>query len=86
MTDSTNNANFRPWSAATYQIEVEGRMLESWLDCFPVMDITKMERADKSVVTRMTGQVKDQSELSGMLNSLAELQLPILSVKKMTVD
>lgn len=83
MTDTHNDAYLRPWSAATYQIEVEGRIQESWLDYFPEMHITRIERADESVVTCMIGQVMDQSELSGILNGLAELHLPILSVKKL---
>ena len=83
MTDTHNEACLRPWSAATYQIEVEGRIQESWLDCFLGMRITGIERADESIVTCMIGRVEDQSELSGILNGLAELHLPILSVKKL---
>jgi len=30
----------------------------------------------------MAGRVRDQSELTGMLNALADLQLPILSVEQ----
>jgi len=82
MTDTNNDAYLRPWSAATYQIEVEGQIRESWIDCFPGMRITSIERADESIFTCMIGRVMDQSELSGILNGLAELHLPIISVKK----
>jgi hypothetical protein len=37
-------------------------------------------------VTTLTGRLKDQAELSGVLNGLYELHLPILSVKILTED
>jgi len=41
----------------------------------------KRHRADQSTVTVLTGRLKDQAELTGVLNSLYELHLPILKVK-----
>lgn len=73
----------RPWSAATYCIEVEGRLSESWVDWFASMQITTHELEDQRVLTCLIGRVRDQSELTGLLNGLADLQLPILSVRRM---
>jgi hypothetical protein len=47
------------------------------------MQITTRERRDGSIVTCMTGQVMDQSELTGMLDFLAEMHLPILKVENL---
>jgi len=81
MTDAENRGHLRPWSPATYRIEVEGRLPESCSDFFPEMQITTRKREDQSIVTRLTGRLMDQTELTGMLNVLAELHLPILSVE-----
>jgi hypothetical protein len=37
-------------------------------------------------VTTLTGRLKDQAELSGVLNSLYELHLPILAVSIVESD
>lgn len=47
------------------------------------MRITTREGAGRSIVTRLNGRGRDQSELTGMLNALADFQLPILSVERM---
>ena len=80
MLDNKEMRHLKPWSPATYRIEVEGRLMESLADGFAGMTITTRKRPDQSVVTCLTGRVSDQSELTGMLNGLAELHLPILSV------
>ena len=73
--------HLRPWSPATYRIEVEGFLEESWSDRFAGMRIHSRKREDQSIVTCLTGRLMDQSELTGMLNGLAELHLPILTVE-----
>lgn len=85
MADSDHSGHLRPSSPATYRIEVEGLLQNGWSDYFVGMCITTRSRADQSVVTCLTGRVMDQSELTGMLNALAELHLPILSVKTIEV-
>jgi hypothetical protein len=37
-------------------------------------------------VTTLTGRLRDQAELSGVLNGLYELHLPILSVEFLSED
>jgi hypothetical protein len=73
--------HLRSWSDAVYRIEVEGYLEESWSDRLAGMQITHRKRADESTVTCLVGRVMDQSELTGILNGLAELHLPILSVE-----
>ena len=72
------------WTPANYRIEVEGEVPESWSDRLGGMRITRRKRADQSTVTTLTGRVRDQAELSGVLNTLYELHLPILSVESIT--
>ena len=48
------------------------------------MRITSRKRADQTTVTTLVGRVRDQAELTGVLNSLYEMHLPILSVENLT--
>jgi hypothetical protein len=48
------------------------------------MQIKTRRREDQSWVTTLVGRVRDQTELTGILNSLYEMHLPILSVKNLS--
>jgi hypothetical protein len=78
--------HLKPWAPATYQIKVEGVLDESWSDRFGGMRIEVMTRKDQSSVTTLTGRLMDQSELTGVLNGLAEMHLPILSVECVSLE
>jgi hypothetical protein len=79
-----NGQHLKIWTPATYRIEVEGIMDENWADSLAGMHISSRKRADQSTVTTLTGRLIDQAELTGVLNSLYELHLPILSVNILT--
>ncbi len=81
MTDDLKGMHLKLWTPATYHIEVEGHLDESWYDRLGGMLIKTRQRADQSTVTTLTGRLKDQAELAGVLNSLYELHLPILKVE-----
>jgi len=81
MSDFDGGKSLKIWAAATYHIEVEGEVGESWSDNFGNMHITIRTRKDNSTVTVLVGRVRDQAELSGLLNSLYDCHLPILSVE-----
>ncbi len=81
MSDDYTGKQFKLWMSATYCIEVEGHLDDSWSDRLAGMQISSRKRADQSSITTLTGRVRDQAELAGVLNSLYELHLPILSVK-----
>ena len=68
---------------ATYHIEVEGHIDESWSDRLGGMRITTRRRKDQTTVTTLVGRVRDQAELTGLLNSLYELHMPILTVENL---
>lgn len=76
-----DTSHLRPWAPATYRIEIEGVLENSWSDRFGGLRISSRRRADSTVITTLTGRVMDQSELSGILNGLTDMHLPILSVE-----
>jgi len=64
-----------------YRIEVQGRLPANWFDRFGAMKVLSGSPEAKDVVTVLLGRVSDQAELSGILNSLYELHLLLLSVQ-----
>ena len=64
-----------------YQIDVQGRLDESWSDYLQGMAITVEKGPDGLYVTKITGAVVDQGALHGVLNRIRDLNLPLLSVK-----
>ena len=68
-------------SPGFYHIEVEGILPLSWFDRLGEMEVLPPPEKNLSNVTIMQGRVADQADLPGILNSLYELHMPILSVK-----
>ncbi len=82
MTDNSNKKNIKLWTPVTYRIEVAGHLAESRSDCLAGMRIAARKRLDQTTVTTLIGRLKDQAELSGVLNSLYDLHhLSILKVE-----
>ena len=79
--DNLNKKRIKLWTPATYRIEVEGHLNESRSDCLAGMRITVRKRLDQTTMTTLVGRLKDQAELSGVLNSLYDLRLSILKVE-----
>lgn len=67
---------------ATYQIIVQGRLDGSWSDRLGGMVITHDTAADERVRTHLTGLIKDQAELAGILEVLHSLHLSIVRVEQ----
>ena len=68
---------------ATYRIRVQGKLDESWLDQLGGMAITADTKAVKKPVTILVGHLQDQAALSGVLNTIYEMHLPLLSVENL---
>ena len=68
---------------ATYRIRIEGRIDRNWADRLGGMALAEDTRADPSGVTILVGHLPDQTALSGVLNTLYDLHLPILSVENL---
>ena len=69
-----------------YRIEVEGILPPAWFNRLGAMEILTspeeiISQETNNTVTRLQGKVSDQADLSGILNSLYELHLPLLSVQ-----
>jgi len=79
--DSRHRGTIKLWTPATYRIEIQGNLGKNWADRLGDMRISSHKRADQSIVTTLTGRLRDQSELLGILNSLYELHLPLLLVE-----
>jgi len=85
MPDEYTGKHFEIWMPATYRIEVEGSLDESWSDRLGGMRIKTRQRADQTAVTTLTGRMRDQAELTGVLNSLYnQLHMAILKVEVLT--
>ena len=67
---------------ATYEILVMGTLDERWTEWFHGMTI-RQELQNNVHVTQICGLVADQSSLLGMLQTLINLGLPILLVKRL---
>ena len=70
----------------TYRIRVIGYLDESWSDRFAGLHITESSPKDQGPVTSLVGQLRDQAELAGVLDTLYELHLALLSVEYLNGD
>ena len=75
-----NWPQLQPGEPATYRIVAEGSLDEKWSGRLGGMQIETRPRGDQKPVTTLHGQVRDQAALMGVLNSLYDLHLTILSV------
>ncbi|MEI6914942.1 MAG: hypothetical protein WCL39_07410 [Armatimonadota bacterium] len=67
-----------------YRIVVQGGLDQSWSDRLAGMRITTQADQTIPIVTVLEGRVNDQAELVGVLNSLYDLHMSILSVELQT--
>ena len=65
---------------AIYKISVQGRIDPNWSDRMAGMKIRNSLDQTNPPITTLEGEVTDQAGLLGVLNSLYELHLPIISV------
>ena len=83
MPQSRSGKGFKLETPATYRIRVQGRLDETWADRLGGMAITSTTTKEKLPVTLLVGHLIDQAALSGVLNTLYELHLPLLSVENL---
>jgi hypothetical protein len=83
MSQSPTRKGLKLETPATYRIRVQGRLDKSWADRLGGMAITADPAAEKAPVTILVGHLADQAALSGILNTLYELHLPLLSVENL---
>ena len=82
MTSVYPDKNLREQSPGNYRIRVEGRLGAEWSDRLGGLQIsTACEGAQ--LITTLSGPLIDQASLLGVVNTLHDLQLTILSVKRL---
>ena len=64
-----------------YRIRVQGFLDESWSQRLDGISITTRKQGDHKQVTTLVGIMVDQAALAGVLNTLYELHLTLLSVE-----
>lgn len=68
-------------SPATYRIRVSGRIAANRSDWFQGMAIHRLTHGKGPAVTVLEGELLDQAALAGVLTTLYELHLTVLSVE-----
>ncbi len=66
-----------------YRIRVSGALDPKWSSRLGGMRITRLERPDGQTETVLEGQLMDQAALTGVINALYDLHLPVISVAKL---
>ena len=70
---------------ATYRIDVQGRIPARWSDRLEGMAITEGSAEAEPPVTSLVGELADQAALAGVLNTLVELHVSVVSVERLSV-
>ncbi len=64
-----------------YRILIRGTLDAGWSDRLGGMTITAAQLADGAPATTLIGELADQSALVGVLNTLHDLGLPLMSME-----
>jgi hypothetical protein len=78
--------NDAKWQASgTYQIEVQGKLDESWAAWLDGMTIARRRASDGTPVVVLTGPVANQAALRGLLAGLWDLNLAVIAVRRIAL-
>jgi hypothetical protein len=86
VTHSSPKEGLSLGSPGVYRIVVQGFLDHGASDFLGGVRITTDRRAEDRPTTTLEGQLRDQAELLGVLNSLYELHLPILAVELLEAE
>jgi hypothetical protein len=75
-----NRKGLRLEDPATYEIRVQGSLDPKWSNRLQGLGIRVKEYSDRMPVTILSGNLKDQAALLGVLNTLFALKLPLLLI------
>lgn len=70
-------------SRASYQIDVKGSIPARWRNRLQGMAVTECSQESGTPTTTLVGELFDQAALVGVLTTLYELHLPVLSVVRL---
>lgn len=74
-------AGLQRTQSAKYQIKILGRQTQGWADWMEDLEIATERNSEGKTITALTGVVKDQSGLHGLLNRIRDLNIPLISVQ-----
>lgn len=74
---------FKIGMSSRYRIRVVGGLDTGWSDRLAGMAIETVVVGGRTRITTLSGNVMDQAALTGVLNTLYELHLPLLSVENL---
>jgi len=83
--DDNLKSTFSFSKPAIYQIRVLGKVPSSWSERLSGMDLSYRNKKS-GVETTLIGKMSDQAQLSGLLISLYELHMSVLSVEKLNTN
>ena len=66
-----------------YRIRVQGELSASWSSRLSAMVITVRQPKNQPPVTTLTGELRDQAALMGVLNTLYDMGCPLLKVERL---
>jgi hypothetical protein len=81
-----NTGPIRVTEPAAYRIEVQGALDLNWASEFGNLRIEHQQRQYGIVVSTLTGKVRDQAALAGLLDLTFMLGMPLLSVALLGPD
>ena len=65
-----------------HEIRVQGHLDDRWVDWLEGLALTR----ENDGTTTLTGRLTDQAALHGVLNTIRDLNLPIVSVRRVHPD
>jgi hypothetical protein len=86
MKHKNTSSNVTMHKPAIYRICIRGHLAVDMSDQISGMQITEVSGENGKVETILVGRLVDQAALSGVLNSLYELHLPVLSADCVDAD
>lgn len=79
-----DTSNFSFSKSAKYRIKVLGELSLEYSERLGGMKIKVQEKLNMKPITVLEGNLRDQAALSGILNTLYQFHLTVLSVKRIS--
>ena len=86
MLQSGSEKNFSFNRPGNYRIRVQGFLDKKWSERLGGLRITTSKTGDQKSVTVLQGRVSDQAELAGVLSTIYQRHLTLLSVEHLNGD
>lgn len=66
---------------AYYKISVQGKLTDSITNILGKMKLTSEDEHDGIIITTLEGTIRDQAELSGIIDTLYSWRYPIIKIE-----